>query len=461
MSTIILRSGKNEPLTGEEIDRNFIRLNNDKAEKTNNLGDMEDLDKSAENLGVHKANSITFGVLKMEYGGTGTDFSQTGNNFGLIFQNTPHSLGSIELPEGSSFGKPYILKGKGRNAAPEFVDPKSIGIGVEYSALNPLKIGPEYSMSFDGWADIPAGVIVKDGNSLPMGGVSGGAPGMVLFIGEDGRPVWGHAGVHDPSKDIPPPPPPPPPPPMPPYVVIKYDIINGQAIINTDDNNGWTNSSPSVEPVPGSFGFNIQATNVGFVPPPGYDHITNSTNIKVSGISYPDGRSGQGTSMFSIFYDAVNYSQTLSTGSPFDLDRFTVQILSVVPWDLRIEYINLADTAPPIVEQPPASGQSSYAITVDFKPGTVEHVVSQQWGGAQAAAFGIIPGLSLGFVEFIPPADRSGNPVPNFSGTQFGSQMLQSGSFSGPRPDGKLVYEFIAPDGVLNEPSFLLTLTYN
>ena len=52
MSTITLRQNKTEGLTNEEVDANFSNLNNDKMEKSANLGDVSSVASARSNLQV-------------------------------------------------------------------------------------------------------------------------------------------------------------------------------------------------------------------------------------------------------------------------------------------------------------------------------------------------------------------------------------------------------------------------
>lgn len=52
MSTITLRQNKTEGLTNEEVDANFSNLNNDKMEKSANLGDVSNVASARSNLQV-------------------------------------------------------------------------------------------------------------------------------------------------------------------------------------------------------------------------------------------------------------------------------------------------------------------------------------------------------------------------------------------------------------------------
>ena len=52
MSTIITRAGKGSPLTHVELDANFVNLNDDKLEASNNLSDLDDASVARTNLGL-------------------------------------------------------------------------------------------------------------------------------------------------------------------------------------------------------------------------------------------------------------------------------------------------------------------------------------------------------------------------------------------------------------------------
>lgn len=52
MSTITLRNVKGEPLTNNEVDANFSNLNDDKVEKSANLGDLSSVAAARSNLSV-------------------------------------------------------------------------------------------------------------------------------------------------------------------------------------------------------------------------------------------------------------------------------------------------------------------------------------------------------------------------------------------------------------------------
>lgn len=52
MSTIITRAGKGSPLTHVELDSNFVNLNDDKLEASNNLSDLDDASVARTNLGL-------------------------------------------------------------------------------------------------------------------------------------------------------------------------------------------------------------------------------------------------------------------------------------------------------------------------------------------------------------------------------------------------------------------------
>jgi len=52
MTTIITRASKGSPLTHEELDDNFINLNDDKLDAFNNLSDLDDASVARSNLGL-------------------------------------------------------------------------------------------------------------------------------------------------------------------------------------------------------------------------------------------------------------------------------------------------------------------------------------------------------------------------------------------------------------------------
>jgi hypothetical protein len=52
MSVIITRAGKGSPLTHVELDANFVNLNDDKLEASNNLSDLDDASVARTNLGL-------------------------------------------------------------------------------------------------------------------------------------------------------------------------------------------------------------------------------------------------------------------------------------------------------------------------------------------------------------------------------------------------------------------------
>lgn len=52
MTTIVTRAGKGSPLTHVELDANFVNLNDDKLEASNNLSDLASASTARTNLGL-------------------------------------------------------------------------------------------------------------------------------------------------------------------------------------------------------------------------------------------------------------------------------------------------------------------------------------------------------------------------------------------------------------------------
>jgi hypothetical protein len=65
MSTITIRSTKGSPLTNTEVDNNFSNLNNDKAEKGNNLSDLTNTATARTNIDVYSKEEATNEAIAM------------------------------------------------------------------------------------------------------------------------------------------------------------------------------------------------------------------------------------------------------------------------------------------------------------------------------------------------------------------------------------------------------------
>jgi hypothetical protein len=65
MSTITIRSTKGSPLTNTEVDNNFSNLNNDKAEKGNNLSDLTNTATARTNIDVFSKEEATNEAIAM------------------------------------------------------------------------------------------------------------------------------------------------------------------------------------------------------------------------------------------------------------------------------------------------------------------------------------------------------------------------------------------------------------
>ena len=65
MSNITLRQTKGAPLTNTEVDNNFTNLNNDKMEKSGNLGDLADTAAARNNLAVYSKTEADSQAIAM------------------------------------------------------------------------------------------------------------------------------------------------------------------------------------------------------------------------------------------------------------------------------------------------------------------------------------------------------------------------------------------------------------
>lgn len=65
MSTINLRNSLGRPLTNTEVDNNFSNLNNDKAEKGNNLSDLADVAAARTNISVYSKTETDAQAIAM------------------------------------------------------------------------------------------------------------------------------------------------------------------------------------------------------------------------------------------------------------------------------------------------------------------------------------------------------------------------------------------------------------
>lgn len=65
MSNITTRQAKGAPLTNTEVDNNFSNLNNDKMEKSGNLGDLADKPLARSNLSVYSKTEADSQAIAM------------------------------------------------------------------------------------------------------------------------------------------------------------------------------------------------------------------------------------------------------------------------------------------------------------------------------------------------------------------------------------------------------------
>lgn len=65
MSTLTLRNTKGSALTNTEVDDNFSNLNNDKMEKSSNLGDLASAATARSNLSVYSQTEADSQAIAM------------------------------------------------------------------------------------------------------------------------------------------------------------------------------------------------------------------------------------------------------------------------------------------------------------------------------------------------------------------------------------------------------------